>query len=347
MSRCRPGRCSPRTTSTPGSSCRSTPARRPSRSPGGRCSSSTIPTSQGRTPTISRNGSTSPTTGSPTRRCGRATTTSGIPAGVPPSRVGGRRELRTYRGPARRGQPPHAGRSNRPRPSSATSPASGASRPTSSTACRSPSPRRSRSSRRSRASSRPTRPPPSRASSDGSRTRFRRPGRWDAPTRDAALGYAHELLLGPFLDAHLSEPFRERVRERLARGWESAIDQPRYGPNTDAVRAAIERLRTLGPSDLQPARGRSPADRPRLRGRAGSPRSTTTRSGSRPRSPSATRPPRCPIRCRRCFAARSAGRCTAWCLRHAFKPAELARLVGPWSAVLPVEAPKRPAAKRA
>ncbi|HEX5013443.1 MAG TPA: J domain-containing protein, partial [Candidatus Limnocylindrales bacterium] len=75
-------------------------------------------------------------------------------------------------------------------------------------------------------------------------------GRWDAPTRDAVLGYAHELLLGPFLDAHLSEPFRERVRERLARGWESAIDQPRYGPNTDVVKAAIARLRELGPADL-------------------------------------------------------------------------------------------------
>jgi hypothetical protein len=35
-------------------------------------------------------------------------------------------------------------------------------------------------------------------------------------------------------------------------------------------------------------------------------------------------------------------------LRHAFKPAELARLIGPWSAVIPVAAaPARPSAKRA
>jgi curved DNA-binding protein CbpA len=39
--------------------------------------------------------------------------------------------------------------------------------------------------------------------------------RWDIPSRDAAIGYAHELLLAPFLDEHLSEPFRER-RSRAA-----------------------------------------------------------------------------------------------------------------------------------
>ncbi len=71
--------------------------------------------------------------------------------------------------------------------------------------------------------------------------------RWDAPTRDAIVAYAHELILGPFLDEHLSEPFRERVRERLARGWEAAVDQPRYGPNTAAVSAALERLRAMPP----------------------------------------------------------------------------------------------------
>jgi hypothetical protein len=34
-------------------------------------------------------------------------------------------------------------------------------------------------------------------------------------------------------------------------------------------------------------------------------------------------------------------------LRHAFKPAELARMIGPWSAVIPVEPSSRPGAKRA
>ncbi|MBA2719446.1 MAG: DnaJ domain-containing protein, partial [Chloroflexi bacterium] len=77
-----------------------------------------------------------------------------------------------------------------------------------------------------------------------------RSARWDAPTRDAAIGFAYELLLGPFLDEHLSEPFRERVRERLARGWEAAVDQPRYGPNSTAVAAALRRLATAGAADL-------------------------------------------------------------------------------------------------
>jgi hypothetical protein len=34
-------------------------------------------------------------------------------------------------------------------------------------------------------------------------------------------------------------------------------------------------------------------------------------------------------------------------LRHGFKPAELARLLGPWSGILPVpDAPTRPTTKR-
>jgi curved DNA-binding protein CbpA len=172
-------------------------------------------------------------------------------------------------------------------------------------------------------------------------------GRWDAPTRDAALGYAHELLLGPFLDAHLSEPFRERVRERLARGWESAIDQPRYGPNTEAVRAAIDRLRTLGPTDLSrlavaapPAgpdpwpRGLSPVDDDALR----------VSSALAQRDAAAALPDPVPSVLRR-----SVGRALhGLVLRHAFKPAELARLVGPWSGVIgPADTASRPAAKRA
>jgi curved DNA-binding protein CbpA len=172
-------------------------------------------------------------------------------------------------------------------------------------------------------------------------------GRWDAPTRDAVLGYAHELLLGTFLDAHLSEPFRERVRERLARGWESAIDQPRYGPNTDAVRAAIERLRALGPSDLSRLavaapptgadpwpRGLSPADDDALR----------VSSALAQRDAAAALPDPVPSVLRR-----SVGRAMhGLVLRHAFKPAELARLMGPWSGVIgPAEKASRPTAKRA
>ena len=48
--------------------------------------------------------------------------------------------------------------------------------------------------------------------------------------RDAVEGYATELVLGSFLDDLLTEPFRDRARERLTRGWDAAVGQPRYGP---------------------------------------------------------------------------------------------------------------------
>jgi hypothetical protein len=63
--------------------------------------------------------------------------------------------------------------------------------------------------------------------------------------RDAVEGYATELVLGSFLDDLLTEPFRERARERLTRGWDAAVGQPRYGPNGDAVRALLARLAGL------------------------------------------------------------------------------------------------------
>jgi curved DNA-binding protein CbpA len=62
---------------------------------------------------------------------------------------------------------------------------------------------------------------------------------------DTVHAYAAELVLGSFLDELLSEPFRARSRERLSRGWEAAIGQPRYGPNGQAVRALIGRLSAL------------------------------------------------------------------------------------------------------
>ncbi|MEP6637833.1 MAG: J domain-containing protein [Chloroflexota bacterium] len=73
--------------------------------------------------------------------------------------------------------------------------------------------------------------------------------------RDAVEGYATELVLGDFLDELLSEPFRERTRERLTRGWDAAVGQPRYGPNGDAVRALIARLAGLDPDDVRALAG--------------------------------------------------------------------------------------------
>jgi hypothetical protein len=69
--------------------------------------------------------------------------------------------------------------------------------------------------------------------------------------RDAVLGYASELVLGEFLDAHLDEPFRSRVRERLTRGWDAAIGQPRYGPAGQDVETLIRRVEALDPGELR------------------------------------------------------------------------------------------------
>ncbi len=74
----------------------------------------------------------------------------------------------------------------------------------------------------------------------------------DRPTiRDAIDGYATELVLGRFLDELLTEPFRERAHERLTRGWDAAIGQPRYGPNTSAVEALLERIGRLDADGLR------------------------------------------------------------------------------------------------
>jgi curved DNA-binding protein CbpA len=81
--------------------------------------------------------------------------------------------------------------------------------------------------------------------------RLPRAVRWNPAVRDSAIGYAQELVLGPFLDEHLSPPFRDRVRERLTRGWSAAVDQPRYGPNGTAVAGAIAAIRALPPADLR------------------------------------------------------------------------------------------------
>ena len=73
--------------------------------------------------------------------------------------------------------------------------------------------------------------------------------------RDAVENYGTEVVLGPFLDQLLSEPFRERTAERLTRGWDAAVGQPRYGPNGDAVRALIARLAALDASGVKALAG--------------------------------------------------------------------------------------------
>ena len=256
--------------------------------------------------------------------------------------------------PARLGRLGRLGRPTPWRRSIATSPRIGRLKPgRAGSAGASPSRRRSPSLPRSPASCRPTGWPPSRQSSGASRRRCRRSSRWDAPTRDAIVGYAHELLLGPFLDEHLSEPFRERVRERLARGWESAVDQPRYGPNTVAVSAALERLRTMPPG----RRGQLVVEAAGGAGSvAGIPRRTPVAApASRPQDDDALRVSSALAQRDAeaivgdpapAIARRSLGRAMhGLVLRHAFKPAELDRLLGPWREVLVEPASPRPRAR--
>src|SRR5262249_8656356 len=80
--------------------------------------------------------------------------------------------------------------------------------------------------------------------------RLPRAVRWNTAVRDSAIGVGHDLVLGGCLAGHRSEPFRGRVHERLPRGWSAAVDQPRYGPNGDAVARAITALRALPAAEL-------------------------------------------------------------------------------------------------
>ena len=125
--------------------------------------------------------------------------------------------------------------------------------------------------------------------------------------RDAVEGFGTELVLGDFLDELLTDPFRERARERLTRGWQAAVGQPRYGPNGVAVarahrpaggprrgrRARRWPRRPGGPASTgsPTSRGR-PAPRRTTTRRCGSPRSWRRGMPRRPsRRPSPTRPP--------------------------------------------------------
>jgi curved DNA-binding protein CbpA len=75
---------------------------------------------------------------------------------------------------------------------------------------------------------------------------------WRRPhVRDAVVGAALEIVLGEFLDEHLDEPFRGRVRERLTRGWDAAVGQPRYGPAGSDVEALIRRVEGLTPAEVR------------------------------------------------------------------------------------------------
>jgi len=62
----------------------------------------------------------------------------------------------------------------------------------------------------------------------------------------AVTSVADFLVLEGFLADSLSDPFRERVAERMMRGWEAAVGQRRYGPNTAEVEALLAKAGRLG-----------------------------------------------------------------------------------------------------
>ncbi|MBA2701258.1 MAG: J domain-containing protein, partial [Chloroflexi bacterium] len=63
--------------------------------------------------------------------------------------------------------------------------------------------------------------------------------------RDAIVGRLAEIVLDDALDGLLGESGADRARERLTRGWDAAVGQPRYGPATPAIGELLDRLRGL------------------------------------------------------------------------------------------------------
>jgi len=170
--------------------------------------------------------------------------------------------------------------------------------------------------------------------------------------RDTIRAYAAELVLGPFLDELLSEPFRERTRERLSRGWEAAVDQPRYGPNGGPVESLIGRLRGLDATGIKSlaslgvrARlgdepwppGTSPDDDEALRV------SSALAGRDAAAAVSATKlDPRAASRARR--AAERIAHLLV--LRHAFAPSAFETLTAPWRPWLLPDDPPAPSVRR-
>lgn len=75
--------------------------------------------------------------------------------------------------------------------------------------------------------------------------------RRSAPIRDAVVGRLADILLADTLDEILGDPASLWASERLTRGWDSAVGQPRYGPATPVVVALLERLSGLDAEGLR------------------------------------------------------------------------------------------------
>jgi hypothetical protein len=77
------------------------------------------------------------------------------------------------------------------------------------------------------------------------------PARRLVPIRDSVVGRLADIVLGDLIDEILGELAGSRARERLTRGWEAAVGQPRYGPATPAVAVLLQRLSLLGSDQVR------------------------------------------------------------------------------------------------
>ncbi len=177
--------------------------------------------------------------------------------------------------------------------------------------------------------------------------------RWaEAGLREGLLAAAAEVVLAPFLDDMLAEPFRGRARERLLRAWDASVDQPRHGPNGAAVEAVIARVRPWGPAEvaalLRASSGVDAAERPwpesldREEGEALRISAELAARDVAAAMPVSGVAPASATRARR-LAARL-GYATA--LRHAFGPGQYGQIAAAWDALAvgsvapPVDAPE-------
>ena len=165
--------------------------------------------------------------------------------------------------------------------------------------------------------------------------------------RDAVVGRVVAVLLGDALDELLGEPGAGRVRERLSRGWDAAVGQPRYGPATAVVGALLVRFRQMTAADLRWLAGTAPE--------AGSTAEAPWPPATSAEEDEALRVSTELAAADAAAAVRAAGGSGAAVraaqrvahlvvLRHAFTAAAFDRLAGPWIGIL--VAPSAPTGPR-
>jgi curved DNA-binding protein CbpA len=154
--------------------------------------------------------------------------------------------------------------------------------------------------------------------------------RRDPAIRDAITGKLADIVLGDDLDELLGEPAGERVRERLTRGWDAAVGQPRYGPATPAVEDLLGRLGALSAEAVR--RLTATGTRERL-GDVPWPRGTSPEEDEalRVSSALASRDAAVALGAVPITARRAAARIAhLLVLRHAIHQGEFERLAAPW-----------------